>query len=324
MTVTINEINFAELAHIEAIAGLWTGACGPNLATSTRAVKYNLRSLASTATSGNFGVFAWQGEEPVGVVLVESADEMGWVSLLAVLPETQRQGIGLLLLAWAEDALRARGCQTVQIGGSINSFVCGLPTELGPTELDTGQFFARAGYGASDSVWDVAVNLAAYQSPLEVAEVAGAVRSAQPNQLDAMQVFAKSEMSSWDGEVFARFVADFQAADRLERLSDYMILWTERGIDGLCRLNFEDSYRPIERVYPFQLPRPWGAIDQICVSADLGEQGFEGALIDAGLRRLHNNGVNGCIIHASARADRFAEFGFQPSREYIVYKKRLK
>lgn len=318
MTVAIKEIDSSDPTHIEAIAGLWTGACGPNWATSTRAVKYNLGG-ASSGSSGHFGAFAWQDEEPIGVVLIETAGKMGWITLLAVLPETQRQGIGWLLIEWAANAMRARNCETAQLGGSVNSFARGLPAELG-----ADPFFVRHGFAEADRVWDVVANLAAYVSPLGVDEVACAVRSAQPNQLDGMQEFAQREFSDWDCALFERFVADLRATDRQERLSDYMILWTDRGIDGLCRLNFEDSHRPVERGYPFQLPRPWGSIDQLCVSRDLAEEGFEDALFDAGLRRLHNNGVNGCLIYASADATRSERFGFKPMREYVLYKKSLK
>ncbi|MEZ4581603.1 MAG: hypothetical protein R3A10_08190 [Caldilineaceae bacterium] len=44
------------------------------------------------------------------------------------------------------------------------------------------------------------------------------------------------------------------------RISDFMVLWTADGVDGFCRLTFEDSSRPLDRFFPYTLPRPWGQL----------------------------------------------------------------
>ena len=107
------------------------------------------------------------------------------------------------------------------------------------------------------------------------------------------------------------------------RISDFMLLWTETGIEGFCQLTFEDSARPLERFYPYQLSRPWGQLGAIGVSEHLRGQGFGSALLDAGLRRLHSNGVNGCVIDWTTVVDFYAKFGFSKYRQYWSLMKAL-
>lgn len=343
MNFSINPIDPTDPTHLEAVAGLWTGACGHALATSPRTVAYNLRSLLDdknvdsqkiSAPSrplemwyGDFlakykGAFAWHNEEPVGAVIIDARAnpldgevDVGYISLLAVLPETGRQGVGQMLLEWAEEQLQVAGCKVIQLGGNEHSFVPGLPTELA-----TEQFFTQRGYVQNATVTDMAANLAGYQPPPTVREVDAAIRTAQTSNIGDIQAFVQREFPEQSTQV-EQILQDLQTPGRAERISDYMILWTERGIDGICRLNFEDSYRPIELCYPYQLPRPWGEVGSFGISKNIRGQGFGAALIDASLRRLHNNGVNGCIINATTDVDLYAKFGFTPSREYGIYRK---
>ena len=133
-------------------------------------------------------------------------------------------------------------------------------------------------------------DLALYTPPSTLHGIAGQVRPAAPGDGDALLAFLRREFPGrWRYE-FEEFLADGG------RLSDYMVLWTDRGIDGCCILTFDDSVQPIERFYPYRLPRPWGQLGSIGVSADCRGRGYGSALLDAGLRRLHNTGVNGCII----------------------------
>ncbi|MCB0022588.1 MAG: GNAT family N-acetyltransferase, partial [Caldilinea sp.] len=108
------------------------------------------------------------------------------------------------------------------------------------------------------------------------------------------------------------------------RLSDYMLLWTERGVDGCCLLTFPDSMRPMERYYLYRLPKPWGQLGSIGVSADRRGHGYGAALLDAGLRRLHDNGINGCVIDWTGLVDFYARFGFERYRSYTMLARSLR
>jgi len=315
---TLAPISFPDSTHTDAIAGLWTAACGPNLAASRRLAAHNTQTIPGLVQAGRF---AWQNDEPIGCVLTSvftgepaiAPPDLGWIDAIAVLPDTQRQGMGTALLAWATTWLAEQGCRTVRLGGSLHPFAPGLPVEL-----ETAGFFAQQGFATTGTVWDVAADLAAYTPPPSLREVDAAARPAQPGQEGALLDFLAREFSGrwqFESEHFLRAGG---------RLSDFMLLWTERGVDGFCWLTFEDSpQRPIERFYPYRLARPWGQLGPIGISSDRRGEGFGAALLDAGLRRLHNNGVNGCVIDWTGHLEFYGKFGFEPYREYACLEKRF-
>jgi GNAT superfamily N-acetyltransferase len=244
---------------------------------------------------------------------VVMAPELGWIDLIAVAPHAQRQGIGASLLAWGEEWLRAQGCQGAVVGTSLRPFTAGAPIAL--TSLP---FFQHSGYEESHTVWDMAADLSRYKTPPTVREVDGVVRPARRGDEEALLTFLRREFPGrW------RYEAEEFLRNPQCRISDYMLLWTERGVDGLCIVTFEDSGQPIERFYPYTLPRPWGQLGTVGVSADRRGLGYGAALVDAGLRRLQDNGVRGCVIDWLVIVDFYAKFGFTLFREYRQLFKRL-
>lgn len=102
-----------------------------------------------------------------------------------------------------------------------------------------------------------------------------------------------------------------------------MLLWTSKQRRWLLPAHLEDSQRPIERFFPYDLPRPWGQLGSVGVSADRRGRGYGAALLDTGLRRFRDNGVNGCVIDWTGIVDFYAKFGFQPYRQYHMLRKTL-
>ncbi len=233
-------------------------------------------------------------------------------------PVAQGQGIGAALVKWAGDWLAAQGCTSLSLGSSLLPFTPGLPVELRSDEFFAKQGFAPRGEDrAHATVWDVSANLASYAPPPSVREIDGAVRPARPGDEDALFTFLQREFPG-------RWRYEMQEYLRHDgRLSDVMLLWTERGVDGFCQLTFEDSPRPLERYYPYSLPRPWGQLGPIGVSEDKRGRGYGAAVLDAGLRRLRDNGVNGCVIDWTTLVDFYGKFGFAPYRQYVQLVKSL-
>jgi GNAT superfamily N-acetyltransferase len=307
----------APSAAVEAaIVNLWNEALAPDMAISNTFVQYNLRPSAGVQSR----IFlACIDDAIVGATLASALHGEpavnpygeGWIDLLVVASAFQRKGIGRHLLSLAEQWLAATGCCAAQIGGGLRPFAPGVP--------DTGVagFFQRCGYEAFNTVWDMAANLATYRPPGNLSQNSCAARPAAPGQEEMLLDFLRREFPGrW------RYEAEMFLADG-GRISDYMLLWTERGIDGCCLLTFPDSVRPIERFYPYRLPKPWGQIGSIGVSADRRGQGLGSVLLDAGLRRLHDNGVNGCVIDWTTLIDFYGKFGFERYRAYGMVGKRL-
>lgn len=303
--------------HWRMIAEVWNSALPTQLAISPKFVRYNVAPITGGHQVGQIALLAG---EPVGAVLASRLtgeptvmpENAGWIDALAVAPGAQRLGIGRALLTWAEEWLAGAGCRVSILGKSLRTFLPGPPVEA-----DSVGFFRRCGYSGEHSVWDVAANLATYSPPTNLQSFVGMVRPGQRGEEEALLTFLRREFPGrwrFEGEEFLRAG---------HRFSDYMLLWTERGVDAFCRLTFEDSGQPIERFYPYQLPRPWGQLGLVGVSADRRGQGFGLAVVDAGLRRLHDNGINGCVIDWTTIVDFYAKFGFSKYREYQQMQKEL-
>lgn len=319
---TLTPFDHMDSTEIDAITTLWNESCSDDLPISARFVTYNVAPLVGYQQAGQL---AMVDGEIVGAVFVRCKDDVtprpadravstGWVELLVVHPLYRSRGIGTLLLEWAEGWLSDWGCQQVALGGSLRPFFPGLPAEL-----DLATFFQQRGYQEYNRVWDLAANLATYQPPESLRAIDGVVRPLQPSEVELCEEFLARE---FPGRWYTAF--QWMQQEPTPRLADYMILWTERGIDGFCRLTFADSPAPIERYYPYALPRPWGQLGTVGVAADQRGRGFGLAIVDAGLRRLHNNGVNGCIIDWTTIVDFYGKLGFQKHREYVQLSKSLK
>jgi predicted N-acetyltransferase YhbS len=318
VSVTLRPLDSTDAGQVEAAAAIWNAACGQELAVSPRFVGYNLQPAMGAIATARLAV---RDGEPVGFVAASTfpaddsvaAKELGWIDALAVVPAAQRQGIGSALLAWAEEWIAWQGCWAAALGSGLRPFAPGVPVELGSAD-----YFGRRGYvgevldaPVEETTWDLAADLRSYQSPAHLRKMDGVARPAQPDDEQALLGFFHREFPG-------RWRFEFQEHLRSGgRHSDYMVLWTAHGVDGCCVLTFEDSVHPIERYYPYRLSRPWGRLGSVGVSAARRGQGYGAALVDAGLRRLHNNGVNGCVIDWTSLLDFYGRFGFTPYRRYL-------
>ncbi len=316
--------------HLSWAVELWSDAIGNVLPFSKGFLEFNLKQDAGVVRGGRIALV---GGRPAGFVLCSAHPgapptmraDVGWLDAIAVAPSVQRQGIGTALLRWAEgwltDLLAAGPSQSEEgnragrllVGGSLRPFTPGLlvDTPAVPFFLENGYE-----YGGHPVEWDVARNLSDYASP-PLREESAAARPAQPGQEGELMAFLSREFPGRWHWMAERFLEDGG------RISDYMLLWTEDGVHGACRLTFEDSRWPIDRFYPFGLPRPWAQLGSIGISAHLRGQGLGLTLLDAGLRRLHNGGVNGCVIDWTTLLDFYAICGFSPYKEWAQLGKVL-
>ena len=323
--------------HLGWTVELWNDATGNELPITERFLKFNFTEDADVARGGRI---AFVEGRPGGFVLCSacpgapsaiSTGVVGWIEAIAVASSYQRQGIGKALLRWAEEWLASQssgqddsstsasddGAETersanlksggrIQVGGGIRPFA---PGPLADSAAEA--FFLACGYDYAEEPfgWDVARSLSDYQSP-PLREAPAAARPGQPGQeAELLSFLAKEFPGRWHWQA-ERFLEEGG------RISDYMLLWTQEGVQGSCRLTFEDSVNPIDRFYPYGLPRPWAQLGSIGVSAHLRGLGMGLLLLDAGLRRLHNSGINGCVIDWTTLLDFYAKCGFRPYRKW--------
>ena len=92
-------IDAVERSHVQAVAAIWTQACGPELAISPRFVSYHLAPATGVTRAGRLAV---KDGAPVGFVLASVVPnhpqvmpaQAGWIDALAVRPASGGQGAG--------------------------------------------------------------------------------------------------------------------------------------------------------------------------------------------------------------------------------------
>lgn len=302
--------------HHNLLVSLWNSSLPADLALSLEFVHSVTRPFTGGVQAGRI---AQVDGQPVGAILASAHPhapssmpcDVGWIDAIAAESSHQRRGIGRGLLAWAEEWLAAQGAATIHSGGGLRPLTPGVPASA-------TSFFTACGYSLGrEPSWDVARSLADYTPPASLREVSASASPAQPGQEDQLLGFLRREFPGrWT----------FEAEELLQeggRISDFMLLWTETGVEGACRLTFEDSIWPMGRFYPYNLPRPWGQLGSIGVSERVRGQGMGLFLLDAGLRRLRDNGVNGCIIDWTDLLTFYGKVGFTPYHMWTVFWKNI-
>jgi hypothetical protein len=259
-----------------------------------------------------------RGRQLNGYAIVSKlgASPIGVVDALVPAQRGARES-SLRLVEGAQQWLREQGATAIQFGGGAYSLLRGIPA-VGTRPLDgwTGGATRPVHDGGE---FDLALDVSRYTPPNDIASVAGVVQPAQPRDLDELETFfgapaflqvgATSHTATSDELALAHEIA-FGG-----RVSDLMLLFTARGVEGLCHLIFADSAVPIDLAYPYTLPKPWGALGLLAASERLGNGGME-ALLDAAIRRLHNNGINSCVAMGVSAPGLYERFGFVQHRQW--------
>ena len=294
--------------HLNAIVSVWNAACGDEFSISPRAAQFNIQPNTGILQDGRL---VFDGGQPIGFVVAraDTRSHLGWIEALGVTPSHQRRGVGAQMMAWGQAWLAGQASAKIRIGGGIRPFAPGVPVAL-----NTQGFFARHGYTKAKSDWDVARDISGYVPR-------GAydnIRPAAPSDLPALrEFFARSFANRWQYE-FEELVRDGG------NISDYLVLWTERGVDGFVQTTFEqESYRPIDRFFMRSLPRPHGQLGPLGVSADLRGKGYGLAMIDAAIAHLQKRGAKGCVIDWTDLLGLYGKFGFTPFHEYAIMTKAM-
>lgn len=305
------------------LASLWNQAYPDDLALSARLMAWCRE--AAPGRSVTVRVYERAGAPAAFVVASTlSGQPTGWVDALAVpLPRAGRR-VRLPLLAAAEAWLQAQGCTSIRLGGGPWSLLRGVPAPVRRQRL-----LLEAGYKSTlaGTLNDMAIELARYTPLAAAQDIAGVVQPAQPRDVENIVA-----LLAQPDRLLAAADEDVPQADQLVhlrrllesgRLGDLMLLWTAHGLQGIGQIIFPDSDVPVDRSFPWTLPRPWSALGPVLTHADAFVWG-SAALVDGALRRLHNNGINSCVAPAITRTTTWQEYGFHDYRRWQPFIKSLR
>jgi GNAT superfamily N-acetyltransferase len=297
-------------AHIAEAIRIWNAASHTDYRINERFFSYSIIPTTGELIDGRIAIL---NEEIVGFALAcavtnDPSITLGWISVIAVHPLAQRQGIGSELLTWAEGWLKERGCKRIRVGGNLRPLLPGLPYAM----RENAVFFERRGYQSPPNQpceFDIARSLKDYQ-PMYSKPAHADLAPMQPGEEHHLLDFLHREYPGrWEFEA-CEFVKNGG------RASDFLLLRLNHEMHGFCRITLCDSERPIERFYPQRLPQPWGQFGPLGLSKAVRGQGVGGYLIDAAALHMRSLGVDGCVIDWTSLLELYGKFGFKVYNQY--------
>jgi GNAT superfamily N-acetyltransferase/predicted N-acetyltransferase YhbS len=319
-----NEIRTVAPHALDAqpLAALWNAAYGDDLAVSASTLEW---ATQVTSRRQATAIVALSGGAPAGFLLASTLAgvDLGWIDGLATRKGRGQSRLRSALMDRAQEWLLEQGCTICVLGGGARSLFRGSLPQPGATRALQSLGF---GFSTLGEVADMVVDVARYRQPDNLAQPVGVVRTATPRDREEILALLDSptlySAASGDTASAAEIDPLRELCEPAGRLADLMLLWTAHGLQGACQVVFSDSAFPIEISYPYSLPRQWSMLRSVVVAQALAEDG-PALLMDATLRRLHNNGANSCVAPGIAATHDYAHFGFRPYRRWRPMTKRL-
>lgn len=253
----------------------------------------------------------WRGSYPG----CERFRDAGYLSLMAVHPEHQRQGVGTALLEAAIARFQEEGAAKVLIEGSFHHFMPGIP-DSSPGAL---AFFERRGFTAFKEVWDVRRRLDAGPALPSIEETLRsqpdiAIRPYAPGEEQALIAFLQESFAGrWarDTDHVLRTGGDVRQV---------MGVFLDRVPQGFAQLHPPGSSGSLR----------WAGFDPgvaalgpIGVGKALRGRGLGLALLVRGLEWLRVAGARETVIDWTDLLDFYGRCGFSPWLRYTLARRSL-
>jgi beta-N-acetylhexosaminidase len=235
----------------------------------------------------------------------------GQLAALLVHPDIQRQGIGSALYDTALAHLQATGASSIQLGSIVPRFWPGIPTQL-PKAMD---FYKAKGWEPSETVYDLAQDLSAYQTPATIIQRAEkehiTISSATSQNVTDALAFEAKEFPAW-----------LPLFERCADLGDYRDILTARDEDGrvVGTLIMYSQYSHPERtdlIWQDLLGENAGAIGAVGVSERERGRGIGIALVAAASALQKQRAVQNCFIDWVTQTDFYAKVGYEKWHAYL-------
>lgn len=272
------------------------------------------------------GLVAMRDGRPVGFALAKRFREdfpgcerfkpVGYLTLMAVHPEHQRQGIGTMLLEAAEARFRAEGATKVVLGGSFHHVVPGIPVALADAPEPALAFFEARGYVRGKEVWDVRRDLAVPPALPALPELPDGVvlRPMRPEEGPAMLAFLNREFAGrWPRDVAHHLASGEPAAHVFG-------LFVDGEPQGFVLLHPPGS--PGALRWAGFIPGI-SALGPIGVGSGVRGKGMGLALLVRALEQLRDWGAKETVIDWTDLLDFYGRCGFTPWLRYVLAQKEL-
>lgn len=237
----------------------------------------------------------------------------GYLALLLVAPEYQRQGIGTLLHTAALDHLRAAGVHSIQLGSLLPRFWCGVPENL-PGAV---AFFEKNGWEYGQTVYDLVCDISQFtlspdiQERMRQEQITFAPAD-QASVTDAL-VFEAREFPNWLRNHYEPY------AD-LGDQQDFLLARDANGVvvGTLCMYSARSHATRNDVIWKEILGEDAGAIGAVGIAEAERGRGIGLALVAYGTQMLKERGVRNCYIDWVVLTDFYARLGYQIWRSYCT------
>lgn len=240
--------------------------------------------------------------------------DVGYLALMAVHPEFQRQGIGGALLDRGEATLRAEGSRRLILGGSFFHFLPGLPSDAEAARV----FLEKRGYEALKDVYDVRRSLDDGFVMPDIARALSAtdvsVRPYRPGEERALLDFLVAEFPGRWAQDTAYFL------EQGKPIGEVLGVFQGDHPKGFAHLNPPGS--PGAKRWAGFKPN-MAALGPIGVGEALKGRGLGLALLVKGIELLQASGTTEMVIDWTDLLDFYARVGFKPWMRYTLARKAV-
>ncbi|HYM70005.1 MAG TPA: GNAT family N-acetyltransferase [bacterium] len=242
--------------------------------------------------------------------------DRGWISMLAVHPDSRRRGVGTALLRAGEAFLRAHGRRRFVLGSDPAHFFPGVPDDTG-----AAPFFEACGYTLRGDAYDLRRRLRGYETPPAVAAARGAhpdveIRPLEPRERAALLAFLDATFPGRWRYTVARFL------DGGGPIGDVMGVVRGSEVLGFAHLFPPDARWLGPSVAWSPAGSGGGAASRVAglgpmgVSPAIRGRGLGLALLDRSAAHLAALGAEEMVIDWTDLLGFYGKLGFTPYRRY--------
>lgn len=267
---------------------------------------------------------AKEGEEDgrvVGFVATHVHKQTGHISILLVVPDKQRQGIGTALHDTALAHFRQRGAMRVQLGGGPSRFFPGVPENL-PNALP---FFRAQGWSFEGEAYYVAYDLTQdlhfYVTPPYIWQR----MTQQRIHFETITQARAAELLAFEAREFPNWLEAFQRVLSLGDYDDLLVGRDERShiVASLIMYTPQSNQERFDVLWQAIFGERVGAIGCVGVAEQEQGRGIGIALVARATELLTERGVEHCSIDWVVLTDFYAKLGYHIWRGYHMCQREL-